>query len=105
MFRSFHTAPLPALARHGAGHPDDMSLLGPWAEAWWYHVSCRYLAGYLERMGTSPLVPTERGDLETLLRSFLLDNALYELGYALANRPERVPIYLRGVETVLREFR
>ncbi|ANA39915.1 MULTISPECIES: maltose alpha-D-glucosyltransferase [Geobacter] len=105
MIRSFHNATLTALARHGAGHPDDMSLLGPWAEAWWYHVSCRYLAGYLERMGTSPLVPTERGDLETLLRSFLLDNALYELGYALANRPERVPIYLRGVETVLREFR
>ncbi|MBT1073986.1 maltose alpha-D-glucosyltransferase [Geobacter grbiciae] len=105
MIRSFHNATLTVLARHGTSHPGDIPLLEPWAEACYYHVSCRYLAGYLDRMGTNPLVPADRGDLETLLRSFLLDKALYELGYTLATRPDRAALPLRGIETVLREYR
>jgi len=104
MIRSFHNATLTALVRHGNGHPGDLALLEPWAEACYYHVSCRYLSGYRERMGASPLVPADRGDLETLLRSFLLDKALYELGYTLVHRPGRVALPLRGVETVLEGY-
>jgi maltose alpha-D-glucosyltransferase/alpha-amylase len=105
MIRSFHNATLAALARHGAAHPGDIPLMEPWANACYYHVSCRYLAGYLARMGKSPLVPADRSDLEILLRSFLLDKALYELGYTLVNRPERAYLPLRGIETVLEEYR
>ncbi len=105
MIRSFHNATLTALAQHGNGHPGDAELLEPWADACYYHVSCRYLAGYLERMGDSPLIPTNRSELETILLLFLLDKAVNDLGYALANRPERASLHLRGIETVLREYR
>ncbi len=105
MIRSFHNATLTALARHGAAHPGDIPLMEPWANACYHHVSCRYLAGYLDRMGTSPLVPANRNDLETLLRSFLLDKALHELGHTLVHRPGRASLPLRGVETMLEEYR
>ncbi|ABB33678.1 trehalose synthase [Geobacter metallireducens RCH3] len=104
MIRSFHAATLTALARHGNGRSGDVQLLEPWADACYYHVSCRYLAGYLERMGNSPLVPADRNDLATLLRSFLLDRALRDLGFALGNRPETASSPLKGIETVLREY-
>jgi maltose alpha-D-glucosyltransferase / alpha-amylase len=48
-------------------------------------------------MEGSGLIPGSLQDLETLLSCFLLDKAVYELGYELNNRPEWVAIPTRGI--------
>ena len=103
MIRSFHYAAMSALRRHTEDHPVDAAFLTPWLETWNAYVSGLFLRGYLDRLGTSSLIPKDRGHQTTLLHCFLLEKAVYELGYELNNRPEWIFLPLRGIEMILAE--
>ncbi|MGD0845714.1 MAG: maltose alpha-D-glucosyltransferase, partial [Geobacteraceae bacterium] len=105
MIHSFHFATMITLNHHDSTHPDDIQLLEPWLEAWYIYVSGSYLKAYLHSMKNSPLVPANRMELEIMLRCFLIEKVVHELGYELNNRPDWVDIPLRGIEILLRECR
>jgi len=105
MIYSFQYAAMTTLAHHGASNPDDIPLLEPWLEAWYIYVSGSYLKAYLHTMKSSPLVPTDRGELAVMLRCFLIEKVVHELGHELNNRPDGVDLPLRGIEMLLRECR
>jgi maltose alpha-D-glucosyltransferase/alpha-amylase len=46
-------------------------------------------------------MPKERDELDILLRTFLLDKAVYELGYELNNRPDWLVIPISGIKQLL----
>jgi maltose alpha-D-glucosyltransferase/alpha-amylase len=56
-------------------------------------------------MKNSPLVPSDRSELAIMLRCFLIQKAVHELGHELNNRPERADLPLRGIEMLLKECR
>jgi len=105
MIHSFHFAAMTTLVHHGASHPDDMALLEPWLEAWYTYVSGSYLKAYLHAMKNSPLVPTDRSELAIMLRCFLIQKSVHELGKELNCCSEWVDLPLRGIELLLRECR
>ncbi|MBK5276699.1 MAG: maltose alpha-D-glucosyltransferase [Desulfuromonadales bacterium] len=105
MIHSFHYAAMTTLVHHGASHPEDIPLLEPWLEAWSIYVSGSYLKAYLHEMKNSPLIPANRTDLAIMLRCFLIQKVVHELGYELNNRPECADLSLRGIEMLLRECR
>jgi maltose alpha-D-glucosyltransferase/alpha-amylase len=105
MINSFHYATMTTLIHHGSTHPDDIPLLKPWLEAWYIYVSGSYLKAYLHTMKNSPLVPADRAELEIMLRCFMIQKVVHELGYELNNRPDWVVIPLRGIEMLLQECR
>ena len=49
----------------------------------------------------SRLCPADRADAERVVRFFMLEKALYEVAYELANRPDWIVIPLRGVLALL----
>ncbi len=73
----------------------DLKLLESWAEQWQHYVSRFYLGAYTERMGLEKNLTHEQ---EVLLRTYLIEKAVYELGYELNGRPEWTAIPLRGIE-------
>ncbi len=101
MIRSFHYAAFTASLQHSSGHPGDLALLDPWLESWSTYAGASFLRAYLNRLEDSPLLPREAKDLNVLLRAFLLEKAVYELGYELNNRPDWVSIPIKGIETIL----
>ena len=105
MIHSFHYATMTTLTHHGASHPEDIPLLEPWLEAWYVYVSGSYLKAYLHAMKNSPLVPENTTELAIMLRCFLIQKMVHELGYELNNRPDMVDLTLRGIEMLLRECR
>ncbi|OGU14078.1 MAG: maltose alpha-D-glucosyltransferase [Geobacteraceae bacterium GWC2_53_11] len=105
MIHSFHYAAMTTLVQHSSGHRDDIPLLEQWLEAWYLYVSGSYLKAYLHTMKNSPLVPENRSELVIMLRCFLIDKAIHELGNELINRPDRIDIPLRAIEILLRECR
>jgi maltose alpha-D-glucosyltransferase/alpha-amylase len=105
MIRSFHYAAKVTLAHHGENHPADVAFLEPWLDMWYVYVSGAYLRAYLEHLGDSPLVPRDRRELGIMLRSFLMDKAVYEVGYELNNRPDWIGFPLRGIEMAINECR
>jgi len=100
MLRSLDYASAAAL-RDGRHRPEDRPILEHWARAWVQWVSASFLGGYLDRVAGTRLIPRADEDLTQLLRFFLLEKVIYEIGYELNNRPDWVEIPMRGLLALL----
>jgi maltose alpha-D-glucosyltransferase/alpha-amylase len=96
MLRSFSYAALTGLNAATQTRPHDVERLAPWAALWENWVSAVFLRTYILTTRDAAIVPAA-DDLSTLLQGFVLDKALYELGYELNNRPEWVRVPLAGL--------
>jgi maltose alpha-D-glucosyltransferase/alpha-amylase len=108
MLRSFHYAAYTSLFGHlGSAmvRPEDLQVLEPWARLWIVWTGSAFLKSYLEHAMPGAFLPTNRDELKILLNVYLLEKALYELGYELNNRPDWVRIPLIGVTQLLEESR
>ena len=95
MMRSFHYAAYGKILLNENYREQDMQFLESWAEQWQHYVSRFYLGAYMEKMGLGTNLPYED---DVLIRTYLIEKAVYELGYELNGRPEWTAIPLRGIE-------
>ena len=96
MIRSFDYAAVSKL-KDRAVRPEDAAQLKPWARFWNLWVGVEYLKGFLGAAGQAPFMPKSREEVNLLLNVFLLEKAVYELGYELNNRPDWVNVPLAGI--------
>ena len=103
MLRSFHYAAYAPLLRTTAIQNLDRNsqALENWACYWQKWVSAVFLRRYLEVSRGSLFIPGSVEELALLLDAYLLDKAVYELGYELNNRPSWVGIPLGGISQLL----
>lgn len=94
MMRSFQYAAFGKILLNENYRDRDMEFLEAWAEQWQHYVGRFYFGAYLERMGLGKELSDEN---EILIRTFLIEKAIYELGYELNGRPDWVIIPLRGI--------
>jgi maltose alpha-D-glucosyltransferase/alpha-amylase len=99
MVRSFDYAAHFAVARHAstAVDPGQIPLLEQWAKFWYIWVTPVFLTSYLNTAKQAPLLPEAHRELATLLNAYLLEKAIYEIGYELNNRPDWLRVPLRGI--------
>jgi maltose alpha-D-glucosyltransferase/alpha-amylase len=97
MLRSFSYAALTGLGAATQTRPEDYERLTPWADLWETWVGAAFLRAYLAATQGAAFLPADAEDLDVLLHAFVLDKALYELGYELNNRPDWVHIPLGGL--------
>ncbi|MEN6426723.1 MAG: maltose alpha-D-glucosyltransferase [Phycisphaerales bacterium] len=102
MIRSFHYAACGNLILRAAKLGADVEYLKHWADLWYSYVSGMFLHAYLQTVAGSPVVPTDVGERQTMLQVFLIEKAVYELGYELNNRPDWLMIPIRGIEQIIR---
>ena len=96
MLRSFSYAAESALRQEMQA--DTLALA---AELWVYWASVSFLHGYFEASAEAELLPRDPNELQLLLDIFLLEKAIYELGYEINNRPDWVDIPLRGIRRLI----
>jgi maltose alpha-D-glucosyltransferase/alpha-amylase len=101
MMRSFHYAAFGKILLNENYREKDIEFLEQWAEQWQHYVSRFYLGAYLEKMGMEKSLSPEG---EVLIRTYLLEKAVYELGYELNGRPDWVNIPLRGIRYQMRRY-
>jgi maltose alpha-D-glucosyltransferase/alpha-amylase len=104
MLRSFQYASYAALYGQVAGvvpKPESTTSVEGWAAYWNAWVSAVFLKGYLTAAEGSNFLPASRDELRTLLDVYVMDKALYEVGYELNNRPDWVRIPLIGIQKLL----
>ncbi|HEY8903419.1 MAG TPA: maltose alpha-D-glucosyltransferase [Chthoniobacterales bacterium] len=101
MLRSFHYAAQTALAQQFSVRGVDVPAATPWVDLWVDAVSRAFLESYLATAGNATFLPRDRGDLAVLLEVYLLDKAVYEVGYELNNRPDWIRVPLRGIARIL----
>ncbi len=106
MVRSFQYAAFAALFDQISAVPaqrEQTAALETWAALWTAWVSALYLGAYFEESRGLKSVPEADRERRLLLDVFLLQKALYELGYELNNRPDWVRIPLRGILSLIAE--
>jgi maltose alpha-D-glucosyltransferase/alpha-amylase len=101
MLRSFSYAAFSSLAKHTTRRPEDQAQMEPWAQLWISAVSEEFLRSYKAVVAEDSIVPTNAEDFQLVLDVYVLDKALYELGYELNNRPDWVRIPLTGILSLL----
>jgi len=101
MIRSFHYAVSSRFLERTALRPEDRETLEPWIETWYGYTASTFLRSYLHTVNGAGFIPDDRDDAELLLNTFILEKAVYEIGYEINNRPDWLMIPLRGVDFVL----
>jgi maltose alpha-D-glucosyltransferase/alpha-amylase len=101
MVRSFSYASAIGLGAATQRRPEDLERFRPWASFWESWVSAAFIRAYAAVVTGARLLPADENATQTLLRGFILDKALYELGYELNNRPEWVHVPLEGLLRLL----
>ena len=103
MVRSFHYAVNTTLFKETSVRPEDTPLLQPWANLWYHYVSGIFLKSYLDTVKNLLFIPSSREEVEVMLKAYLLEKAVYELGYELNSRPDWVIIPIRGIRDLMED--
>jgi maltose alpha-D-glucosyltransferase/alpha-amylase len=103
MVRSFHYAAYSSLFLNSHIRKEDLPKLMPFAEQWYHYMAGIFVHSYLESAEGRPFIPKNKGDLEILLNTFVLEKAVYELNYELNNRPDWIIIPIKGIKAILRK--
>jgi maltose alpha-D-glucosyltransferase / alpha-amylase len=104
MLRSFQYAALSEMTnqlRMGRIGKIDFRAMEPWARFWETWASWSFMRGYVGTANQAPCLPKDSAELKVLLEAFVLEKAVYELGYELDNRPEWIFLPLNGIANVL----
>jgi maltose alpha-D-glucosyltransferase/alpha-amylase len=101
MIRSYEYPGTTILRMLKSYSPEDLKWLETWSELWSRNVGAAFLKSYLATAAGATFLPKDPAHLELLLNLFLLEKAVYEVGYELNNRPEWVMIPLKGIRQLL----
>jgi maltose alpha-D-glucosyltransferase/alpha-amylase len=105
MLRSFHyaayTAIPEAVERGQVREEQRRELLEDAAERWVACVSSAFLAGYLEAIDGTDLLPRDKQALRVSLDAHLIEKACYEVQYELDHRPDFVEVPILGLRRLL----
>jgi maltose alpha-D-glucosyltransferase/alpha-amylase len=100
MLRSFDYAASTALKQE---REDDARYLAAHARTWVEHVSNEFLRCYFKAAEGATFLPPDENDTRLMLRMFMLEKAVYEIGYEISYRPSFVDVPIGAVKRMLEE--
>jgi maltose alpha-D-glucosyltransferase/alpha-amylase len=101
MIRSFDYASFTAVRQLAEARPAAEPRMLELAEAWRHRAVDGFRAAYRKAMRGCVAYPTSKNQARRILAFFILEKAIYEVSYELANRPGWVDIPLKGVLGIL----
>ncbi|MFN8346733.1 MAG: trehalose synthase [Spirosomataceae bacterium] len=104
MIRSYHYAVSAKLFESQETRNISSEKLQTVSDRWYKLMRDTYLDAYLEAFGWPHPLFRSQNEINFLLLFFLLEKAVYELGYEISYRPSWVNIPLRGIVEVIREI-
>ncbi|HYF68494.1 MAG TPA: maltose alpha-D-glucosyltransferase [Ohtaekwangia sp.] len=102
MMRSIHYAAFGKILLNENYRDRDLEFLETWAEQWQHYVTRYYLGAYMDKMGMGTNLSEQYA---VLLRTFLLEKAIYELRYEMNARPDWTIIPLRGIQYIMKTLK
>ena len=104
MIRSYHYAVSAKLFNSSETDGLDAKHLQRVSDRWFYLIRDTFLDAYLDVFGAPHPLFKNNTEINFLLLIYLLEKAVYELGYEISYRPAWVKIPLKGIIDVIREI-
>ncbi|QMW07070.1 putative maltokinase [Spirosoma foliorum] len=104
MIRSYHYAVSAKLFNSTETDNLDPDHLQRVSDRWFYLIRDTFLDAYLDVFGAPHPLFKNNSEINFLLLIYLLEKAVYELGYEISYRPAWVKIPLKGIIDVVREI-
>ncbi|WP_166819676.1 maltose alpha-D-glucosyltransferase [Thalassoroseus pseudoceratinae] len=104
MIRSLHYASFAARFGQvpgGPTGPEAGDIAERWMQFWYAWCVTAYLKSYLASATSGEFLPQTEEGIQVLLDAYILEKAIYELGYELNNRPDWVQIPLVAIIDLL----
>jgi maltose alpha-D-glucosyltransferase / alpha-amylase len=101
VIRSLDYAATAALLRIPKAPPEELAKLDAFLDAWRAKAAGAFYAGVRETVGQRRLWPPDDETACRLLQFFVVEKAIYEIGYELANRPDWIAVPVTGACRVL----
>ena len=103
MIRSFDYASQSVLMNYFGGilQKEEAATFRKWADVWSVWNSVAFLEEYLDTLRGSSLLPQSAAEVQMLIDAFLLEKAVYEVGYELNNRPTWLRVPVQGILRIL----
>ncbi len=103
MVRSYHYAVSSKVFNSVETEHVDTNRLLKVTDRWYRLMKDTYLEGYMEAIGWPHPLFKDQNEINSLMLYYLLEKAVYELGYELSYRPDWVKIPLKGIVDVIQE--
>jgi len=104
MLRSLHYASYASMLEQEEGaDPLDLERMEPWRQLWYKWNSIYFLQEYFETCKKAPFMTDNQEEMVLLMEAYLLEKAIYELGYELNNRPDWIRIPMEGILEIMNE--
>lgn len=100
MLRSFNYAAYSILLLDNKVHGTETQQLLPYLEQWQHYIGGIFLDAYAGKVSGTMLIPEDRTEMMQLLQIYILEKAVYELGYELNNRPDWALIPIKGIKSI-----
>ena len=81
----------------GIIHPEQSDQMYQWVQFWISWVSAAFLHSYLTTASSSTFLPKTQQELKALLHNYLLEKAIYDLGYELNRSSPTIKILLNRI--------
>ncbi len=104
MIRSYHYAVCAKLFNSAETEDLDPAYLQRVSDRWFYLIRDTYLDAYFDTFGSPHPLFKNNNEINFLLLIYLLEKAVYELGYEISYRPSWVKIPLKGIIDVVTEI-
>ncbi|MFD2570574.1 putative maltokinase [Spirosoma soli] len=104
MIRSYHYAVSAKLFNSAETEGLDPDHLQRVSDRWFYLIRDTFLNAYMDTFGTPHPLFKDSSEVNFLLLIYLLEKAVYELGYEISYRPSWVKIPLKGIIDVIRDI-
>ena len=104
MIRSYHYAISAKMFNNPETANLDLVRVQTAADRWYKLIQQTYMEKYLETFGNPHPLFNNNNEINFLMLIYLLEKAVYELGYEISYRPDWVKIPLKGIVNVIREI-
>jgi trehalose synthase-fused probable maltokinase len=104
MIRSYHYAISAKMFNDPATAKFDPVRVQTAADRWYKLIQQTYMEKYLDTFGNPHPLFKNNNEINFLMLIYLLEKAVYELGYEISYRPDWVKIPLKGIVNVIREI-
>ncbi len=103
MIRSFYYVGYEGFLLTNQVTTTGLTSLLPYAEFWSRYMSNFFMEAYLKTVAGSSFIPSQPGDLQMMLETYLLERAVSDLNHELNSRPDWVRVPLQLIQSILEQ--